>query len=950
MANIHSKVSEDEDSDKQSGGGTDQCQTNTSACQLKSQEEDRQSSQPENGNIFVPHSDSELGLKLLNGQMCVEVSNWKCKFPSVIMKNHVCGNPKGGLEVGFCNEVIKIEFRIPPGFPDRMIGFMTVLQSLFLEPERLGITEIKIGRELVKQERHKAKDQECHVSWSSPRDRSGCRVSWIKESHHAMIKYKFSNINKIGVDEEMIMEVNESNEMYGKISSADPTTYGKWLAMPARIWLRTQWFMRNIEGIENDIFSKLFKPTAAVPPVVKQAVGQDMKSAPNNKNQKRKKNKHTKCSTPVQPDSVPVLEQSNNIHDVAEVQEVVKNVPKLTIDTGKSNKGRKHKRKNAHAKKDKTEHNTFPQQTEGQRDLADQETSTERHSASDAGQSTSPALSSPALTSPHLTSPFDTARTHLSPLSQHPSTPCSFATINTSPKTATGELEDAEAEEELEVEFAQPVSGAQGYFSDPEFYTEYRLDGLEADLPHIESPDAVRLGVFEGLRKVTSLTDQPSRAFLLHAVDNSELVTEASSDHDLRSVETASGESGRSRRFRPSKNKKDRARRRKRAAYTQSQKILAWYSLTYPDFSPGGWISPNLSPPETPEEELSPTGTQASSDEDHSVQAHWHFFDTPLPCAREGCSNQCSFMDGSTVVCPACGPFSLVRYCGKQHLWEDVLFHWSRCRCYPLLHQVVISSLPKEILMGPPMLLNIHDWDKPERHRQAVWFASAVCHGDYFLFDNEPLMDFVDQPKRPEVLGFSSQTNFACLFTTPEEKDRIRRVLAVCLFMAPEHPALVGYLYRLLRDWLISHDMLSVDMESVLANQLGLETGLGTSFLMYSELAGAHHACETEWYGVSHPCSNPQCDSDPPPVFLYTELNGFQELCDVLEGNFWLLRAHRSTHPDVRNMVDRIQGVGFEQAHLSERIWPRGEGWDGVGTGPMWVEESWSVGQRFVEI
>lgn len=224
MANIHSKVSEEEAGDKQSGGGTDQCQTNTSACQLKSQEEDPQSSQPENGNIFVPHSDSELGLKLLNGQMCVEVSNWKCKFPSVIMKNHVCANPKGGLEVAFCNEVIKIEFRIPPRFPDRMIGFMTVLQSLFLEPERLGITEIKIGSELVKQECHKAKDQECHVNWSSPRDRSGCRVSWIKENDDSMIKYKFSNINKIGVDEEMIMEVNGSNEMYGKISSADPVS------------------------------------------------------------------------------------------------------------------------------------------------------------------------------------------------------------------------------------------------------------------------------------------------------------------------------------------------------------------------------------------------------------------------------------------------------------------------------------------------------------------------------------------------------------------------------------------------------------------------------------------------------------------------------------------------------------------------------------------------------
>ncbi|CAG8201673.1 unnamed protein product [Penicillium salamii] len=947
MANIHSKFSQEESGAKPSSGDADQRQLNTSACQLKPHREERQSSQPANGNIFVPHSDSELGLKLLNGQMCVEVSNWKCKLPSVVMKNHVCGNPKGGLEVAFCNEAIKIEFRIPPGFPDRMIGFMTVLQSLFLEPERLGITEIKIGSGLVKQECLKAKDQECHICWSSPWDSSGCRVIWMKEKDDSTIKYKFSNINKIGVDEEMIVVVDESNEMYGKISSADPNTYGKWLAMPARIWLRTQWFMRNIEGIENGIFSKLFKPTAAIPPVVKQAVSQAMKSSPNNKNQK-KKNKHPKSSASVQPDSVPVLEQSNNTHNVAEVQAVVKSVPKLTIDTGKNNKGRKHKRKNAHAKKPKTEHNTFPQQTEAQRDLADQETSTERQSASDAGQSTSPALSSPALTSPHPTSPFDTARTHLSPLSQHPSTPGSFATINTSPKTATGELEDARVEE-LEVGFARPVSGAQGYFSGPELYTDYRLDVLEADLPHMDSPDAVRLGLFEGLRKVVSLTDQPSHALLLRAVDNSELVTEANSDLDLRSVDTASDESSRSRRFRPLKNKKDRERRRRRAAHLQSRKILVWYSLTYPDFSPGGWISPTLSPTETPEEELSPTGTQAGSDEDHSVQAHWNFFDTPLPCAREGCPNQCSFMDGSTVVCPACGPFSLVRYCGKQHLWEDVLVHWSRCRCYPLLHQVVIISLPKEILMGPPMLQNIHNWDKPERHRQAVWFASAVCHGDYFVFENEPLMDVVDQPESPEVLGYSSQTNFACWFTTPEEKDRIRRVLAVCLFMAPEHPALVGYLYRLLRDWLISHDRLSVDMDSVLANQLGLETGLGSSFLMYSELAGAHHACETEWHGDSHPCSNPQCDSDPPPVFPYPDLSGFQELCDILEGNFWLLRAHRSTHPEVRNMVDRIQGVGFEQARLSGRIWPRGEGWDGVETGPMWVEESWPVGQRFVE-
>lgn len=50
------------------------------------------------------------------------------------------------------------------------------------------------------------------------------------------------------------------------------------------------------------------------------------------------------------------------------------------------------------------------------------------------------------------------------------------------------------------------------------------------------------------------------------------------------------------------------------------------------------------------------------------------------------------------------------------------------------------------------------------------------------------------------------------------------------------------------------------------------------------------------------------------------------------------------------DMVDRIQGVGFDQARVSGRVWPRGEGWDGVGTGPMWVEEAWPLWPRFAAI
>lgn len=160
--------------------------------------------------------------------------------------------------------------------------------------------------------------------------------------------------------------------------------------------------------------------------------------------------------------------------------------------------------------------------------------------------------------------------------------------------------------------------------------------------------------------------------------------------------------------------------------------------------------------------------------------------------------------------------------------------------------------------------------------------------------------------------------------------------------MAPEHPALVGYLYRLLRDWLIGSGLGDNDVDSVLAEQLSVEMGLPPEFF-HLEQAERLHACETEWTGDPSPCSNPLCRSDRPPMFPYPGMSGFKELCDRLEGNFWLLRAHRTTHPDVGSMVDRICGAGFWQAQSSGRVYPRGEGWDGVGTGPMWVEWQWPL-------
>lgn len=165
--------------------------------------------------------------------------------------------------------------------------------------------------------------------------------------------------------------------------------------------------------------------------------------------------------------------------------------------------------------------------------------------------------------------------------------------------------------------------------------------------------------------------------------------------------------------------------------------------------------------------------------------------------------------------------------------------------------------------------------------------------------------------------------------------------------MAPEYPDLVGYLYRLIRDWVRGHCEWPSDnyMDHMLANQLELEMGVRPDFFK-SEYVGKRHACEKEWIGDPNPCSDPTCVRERRPMSLdYWGVSGFQELCEELESRYWLLRAHRTTHPSVRDVVDRVHGKGYERAD-GGRVYPRGEGWDGVGTGPMVVEDSQQVRQE----
>lgn len=160
----------------------------------------------------------------------------------------------------------------------------------------------------------------------------------------------------------------------------------------------------------------------------------------------------------------------------------------------------------------------------------------------------------------------------------------------------------------------------------------------------------------------------------------------------------------------------------------------------------------------------------------------WQLDSHGFPCAKSGCDRRCNLWDGATVICPRCGPYSELRYCSKDHLLEDVKWHWLYCGQMTFEHPCRDSSIPRQVRDGPPMIPCIHPYDTPERHRQAVRFSMNARTGDYFIFSD--WTDFVEAafPENNLDVRCSHRVVYTVKFDDPEEKDRFRRVLAACLF------------------------------------------------------------------------------------------------------------------------------------------------------------------------
>ena len=307
--------------------------------------------------------------------------------------------------------------------------------------------------------------------------------------------------------------------------------------------------------------------------------------------------------------------------------------------------------------------------------------------------------------------------------------------------------------------------------------------------------------------------------------------------------------------------------------------------------------------------------------------------------------------DGSSVICPACGPYSHVRYCSIEHLLEDTTTHWAEdCKKYPIQAPVDKDTVGDRHLAGVPLLPNLCGIDTPERHRQAVYSASDA-DGDYYIFTDGD--DYIAAGKPDEKVwnlqrGKGEEMEIVSI-EQPGLKDTFKRCLNVALFVGATNPLILAHLFLMIRDNLCSQgpDAWNTRVLYCLSYQFVREFQWQIpEFLSASD----RHACPTYWNGRGPQfCTNTICKHEllnPATGRPYWFMSGsISERVDQLEKMFWLLRVARVYHAAAKDKMDRMRGAGWNRVSPGERrAFGMGIEWEGFPAGLMEVEgASWVI-------
>ncbi|OGE52024.1 hypothetical protein PENARI_c011G11976 [Penicillium arizonense] len=860
--------------------------------------------------IGYPYHNESTKLEIGNGVMELCIGNWKSEWPTFDLHKTDDARPQGGFQLKVTDQDMVVTFVIKGNYPFGMDGLCDNLADMFQMPEDLGMSDFIVGKAAVtKTMKTKKKGTE---KWSTPFTTFGCRVNWMTSNDDPdLLRYKFLPTKPLDQDEQIIVNINKGNVNFLGVAQSNLTEYGEAMAVPIRIWLCTKWMAEKSGGADNNLFGKM--STTDIPKTARSI--------------NPRKLEHTSSEEP---------EGQGQRPEVVDRQAAMdESVSDLDSSAEKSNE-----RLMAELTFGDGGDTAIDAYTPGLALRGDsllgvqnQESSptalTERRLAIVGNLTvTVPQLSlTPTALTTTMTSSYETARSHLSPPASSPDSPLSPFRTTPSGREEADEGEVCEESEELaspgdqpiltspttEVacELRYPVSGKDELcFSDPEDYTNYRAVVVAVDFPREESTDAVRLGLFEGPQKITRSSFPADFTLSLDLIEGGSTADEEQSAKAGVRVHVQDPVCSESSSL--PMTVKTSQEKEKYNSYR-----LGHMSGT--DSSSGNGGEGHHSSPLAgiTKEVGSPTAEQEGDNLISEVCRPRTLAKAVFPCALEGCRVLCSLTDEMSVVCPKCGPYSSVRYCGKEHLWDDAIVHWEHCGGYSLPYQCLAGPLPEEILVGPPMVPSFHGWDSPERHRQALWFSSATNQGDYFVFADSVLNQL-------RSIG------------TP--KDRFRRLMAICLFGGVEYRGLVGVLFRFIRGWMKFHRVWDRMEGNILVDQLEREMGV---FIPTSHIC-QHNVRENEWTGAD------QCPFDesthrhcvPPQQRLQEDLEGgrgLEGLCNDLESTCWILRAHRTTHPTIRSVVARVRGDGFEGVlPWDRRGWRRGEGWDGFGNPAEW--------------
>ncbi|KAI9697318.1 MAG: hypothetical protein M1836_004882 [Candelina mexicana] len=266
------------------------------------------------------------------------------------------------------------------------------------------------------------------------------------------------------------------------------------------------------------------------------------------------------------------------------------------------------------------------------------------------------------------------------------------------------------------------------------------------------------------------------------------------------------------------------------------------------------------------------------------------------------------------TICNGCGPFSITRYCCREHAKAHSPTHFTACGRTSFRMVCDPRSIPSTFQVEMPQIISRVGWKNIEWSRQRAFYVysfrqKAGLQLDYSIFDDNR------ESRRLGMIvrGGTKPILTICFPKSDPRKDIFNRLFNIALFdNSLSRPT--EMLWRMIRENLMNAGKWTQENCDEVAIQFWYEFAVAPKET-YQDFTNINF--ETEWEGPS----------------------GMKAICESMEAKHWILRAWRREHPE-RTMWRRIAGIGFPgmipmTVHEAQQNYaPRmGWGWNGWANG-----------------